>query len=48
MLDKDLYEKLCTDNDLCPSTFSPVYVKLSGDHIDFTYNVPGLLIEGKY
>jgi len=48
MLDKDLYEKLCADKDLCPSTFSPVYVKLSGDRIDFSYDIPGLLIEGKY
>lgn len=48
LLDKALYEKLCVRKNLCPSTFSPVYVKLSGDHIDFSYDVPGLLIEGKY
>lgn len=48
LLDKDLYEKLCVRKNLCPSTFLPVYVKLSGDHIDFSYDVPGLLIEGKY
>lgn len=48
ILDSAHYEKLCQEKDESPESLNPVYVDIEENCIHFNYDIPRLLIEGKY
>lgn len=48
ILDSADYEKLCLEKNKAPKSLNPVYVDIESEKIDFTYDIPQLLLEGKY